>query len=92
MEKPIINRSKILIPLLILSIALIFSLSMDNVSATPGDKIYVNGTSGNDSWDGQSLIYNNITGSGPKSSIKNAIGTLNINGTIYIANGQYKGS
>ena len=56
---------------------------MNTVSAADNDTIYVavNGSDSNDgfSWDT------------PKLSIKNATGTLNTNGTIHIANGEYKG-
>ncbi len=86
------NNSKITIPILLLSLALVFTFGAHAVSAAPGDTIYVNGSSGNDSWDGQSSAYNGTTGSGPKLSIKNATGTVNENGTVNIANGIYNGS
>ncbi len=83
-------RSKVfLISLVLLSLALIFSFSIDNVSAAPGDTIYVNGSSGNNFWDGQSAIYNSTTGSGPKATITNATGTVANNGIIHIADGTY---
>ena len=59
---------------------------MGNVSAAPGDVIYVNG-SGNDSWDGQLAVWNGT--SGPKASIKNATGTVDNGGTVNIADGIY---
>ncbi|MEN6553016.1 MAG: hypothetical protein ABFC34_09040, partial [Methanobacterium sp.] len=65
--------------------------SYGNGSLTVLDKraiIYVN-TGGNDIWDGLSAIYNATTGSGPKATIKNAVGTVADNGTIYIAPGIY---
>lgn len=66
-----------------------FSYSIGNVSAAPGDTNYVNGSSGNDAWDGQSATHSGT--SGPKLSIKNATGTVNKNGTVNIANGVYTG-
>lgn len=52
--------------------------------------IYVNGSSGNDAWNGQSSTYQSgITG--PKKSIKNATGSINKYGTIKVANGVYSG-
>ena len=65
---------------------------MGNVSAASGDTIYVNGNStlGNDDWNGESATYQSGI-IGPKYSIKNATGTVNTNGQIYIANEQYKG-
>ena len=83
------NKTRILTSLLLLSLTLLLGLT--TVSAAPGDTIYVNGSSGNDSWDGQSATYNDTTKSGPKLSIKNATGTVNTNGIIHIANGQYTG-
>ena len=63
---------------------------MGTVAAAPGDTIYVNGTSGNDDWDGQSAVFTSGT-NGPKLSIKNATKTVNAGGTVKIANGQYTG-
>ncbi len=63
---------------------------MGTVSADPGI-IYVNNTGGNDTWDGQSSVYDNVTGSGPKLSIKNATGTVTTNGVVNIADGVYAG-
>ena len=71
---------------MLLSLTLLFCLT--TVSAAPGDTIYVSG-SGNDSWDGSSTTHTDKTLIGPKLSIKNATGTVNTNGTIHIANGQY---
>ncbi len=51
--------------------------------------IYV-GPGGNDAHDGQSAIWNGT--SGPKSTIKNATGTVLDMGTIILANGVYTGS
>ena len=73
---------------MLLSLTLLFCLT--TVSASSGDTIYVN-TVGNDSWDGQSATQISGTTTGPKLSIKNATGTVNTNGTIHIANGQYTG-
>ena len=87
-RQAITNKTRILIPLLLLSLTLLFCLT--TVSAASGNNIYVN-TEGNDSWDGQSVVYNSTTKSGPKLSIKNATGTVNKGGTIHIANGQYTG-
>ena len=74
-----------------IALTLIFSYGMGNVAAAnPGDTIYVNGSSGNDTWDGQSIIYNGT--SGPKQTITNATQTITNNGTIYIASGTYNES
>ena len=76
---------------MILSLALIFNFCIGGVSAASGDIIYVNGSSGNDSWDGLSSTW--ISGTkGPKLSIKNATGTVNSGGTVNIADGDYKGA
>jgi uncharacterized repeat protein (TIGR01451 family) len=63
---------------------------LSTVSADPGI-IYVNNATGNDSWDGQSATYTSGL-NGPKLSIKNATLTVNPNGIITIANGQYAGT
>jgi hypothetical protein len=83
------GRNRILIPFIFLILLTFTCISA--ASAAPGDTIYVNGTGGNDSWDGQSDIYNSTTGSGPKLSIRNATGTVNSNGTVHIADGVYSG-
>lgn len=77
--------TKTFIPLLLISLTLISCLT--TVSADPGI-IYVNNATGNDSWDGQSATYTSGL-NGPKISIKNATKTVNPNGIITIANGQY---
>ncbi|MGB7969813.1 MAG: Ig-like domain-containing protein [Methanobacterium sp.] len=66
----------------------IFSYSLGNVAAATNNTIYVNGSSGNDSWDGQLAIWNGT--SGPKATIKNATGTVSTGGTVYIADGTYE--
>jgi uncharacterized repeat protein (TIGR01451 family) len=77
---------------LFLTLTLVFVASMGAVSAASGDNIYVNASSGDDNYDGLSAIYNSSTGSGPKLTIKNATGTVNSNGVVYIADGQYNGA
>jgi predicted outer membrane repeat protein len=57
---------------------------MGTVLAAPGDTVYVNGSGGQDTNDGSSWLS-------AKQSIKNATGTVNSNGTVNIANGQYTG-
>ncbi len=64
--------------------------SVNDVSANPG-VIYVNDSSGNDSWDGESDVWDGIGITGPKKSIKNATGTVNDGGIVNIADGVYSG-
>ncbi|WP_424355578.1 hypothetical protein [Methanobacterium sp. MBAC-LM] len=90
LKRVIKGEKRILIPLMILSLALIFNFCISGVSAASGDIIYVNGSSGNDSWDGLSAAWTSGT-NGPKLSIKNATGTINNGGTVKIADGDYKG-
>lgn len=87
-KQKITKPNNLLISVMVLmGLVMIFSYSMGNVSAaTPGDTIYVN-ASGNDNWDGLNSSYNGT--SGPKATIKNAVATVNINGTVNIANGTY---
>ena len=65
----------------------IFSYGMGNVSAANAPTIYVNGSSGNDTWNGQIAVWNGTTG--PKATVTNAKGTVNNNGTVYIADSTY---
>ncbi len=85
------GEKRILILLMILSLSLIFNFCVSGVSAAPGDIIYVNGSSGNDSWDGLSSTWTSGI-KGPKLSIKNATGTVNSGGTVNIADGTYAGT
>ena len=78
------NNSKITIPILLLSLALVFTFGTHAVSAADNDTIYVNSSGGNDSWDG-------LSWGTAKLSIKNATGTVNVNGTVNLANGIYNG-
>jgi hypothetical protein len=74
--------------LVLVGLVFIFSYGFSNVAAASGDVIYVNGSSGNDSWNGLNSSY--VDGiNGPKATIGNAIGSVNNNGTVYIANGTY---
>lgn len=58
---------------------------MGSVSAASEDMIYVNGSSGNDSWDG-------LTPETAKLTIKNATGSVNTGGSVFIASGTYSGT
>ena len=66
-------------------------LSTVNTVSADQSIIYVSDLTGNDSWNGESSIWDDLTMSGPKKSIKNATGTVTGGGTINIANGQYSG-
>lgn len=83
-KKQIITRkTKLFISVLLLCLAFFACLSA--VSAADNDTIYVNATGGDDNNNGTSWEY-------AKLSIKNATGTVNLNGIIYIANGIYQGA
>lgn len=79
------NKNFFLFSLLVIFFILIFTIS----TASAATNIYVNGTSGNDNWDGTSPTY---TGGsvGPKKSINNASKTVDDDGAVRIANGIYK--
>ena len=77
------------IALVFIGLVVIFSCGISNVSAA-GNTVYVNASGGNDSWDGLSATHSG-TLSGPKLSIKNATGTIDADGTVNIADGQYTG-
>ena len=82
--------SLIMFTFVLIGLVFIFSYGIGNVTAVSGDTIYVNGSSGQDNWDGQIAVWNGT--SGPKASIKNATGTVNNGGIINIADGVYSGA
>ncbi|MGB9980668.1 beta strand repeat-containing protein, partial [Methanobacterium sp.] len=66
-------------------------LSTVNTVSADQSMIYVSDLIGDDDWNGESSIWDELTSSGPKKSIKNATGTVTNGGTINIANGRYLG-
>lgn len=80
-------KYKALVTLLILG--MIITAASSSCAATDNNNIYVS-TQGNDSWNGQSAIYDITTGNGPKATITSAINTVANNGSIYVASGTYK--
>ena len=85
------GKHLMIITLISISLALIFSYCVGNAYAADSNTIYVNAASGNDSWNGQSATYQPNTNNGPKLTIQNATVTISANGTINIANGIYTG-
>ncbi|ADZ09742.1 conserved repeat domain protein [Methanobacterium lacus] len=79
------KRKAILLPLLLLSLGLIFNVSVTDVSATPVNTIYVNGSGGSDASDGSTWLL-------AKKTINNATGTAKSNGRVQIARGTYNES
>ena len=71
-----------------LLMGLAFFVNMDTASAA--SSIYVNVTSGSDTYDGQSAIYNGT--SGPKKTINGGVTVVDANGIVNIANGVYTGT
>lgn len=78
-------KYKAIISLLIL----VMVIATASSSWAAANTIYVS-AQGNDSWNGQSPMYNTTTGDGPKATITNAINTVADNGTVYVASGTYK--
>ena len=76
------------ISLLLLGIGILLTFGVNTCAATTSSGIYVNGSSGNDNWNGLNSAYTSGS-NGPKATIKNATDTVNTNGTIYITNGIY---
>ena len=70
-----------------MGIVFIFSYGMGNVSAAPVT-IYVNGSSGNDGWNGLNSTWTSGL-NGPKATISNAVNTVTTNGTVNVASGTY---
>jgi len=85
------SHKKVLITLILLFSITFIALSTITTVSASSSVIYVNGSSGNDAWDGQYTVWRVGTLSGPKKSIKNATGTVTEGGTVHIANGQYTG-
>lgn len=83
--KRIVNRYKLLLPLLLLVIAVTCSYGINTASAVPS-QIYVSNT-GSDAWNGQAPTWNGVDG--PKQTIKNAANTVTTGGTVHIQNGTY---
>ena len=81
------NNKLIILPILVIGLAIIFSFNIQSVAAADSSTIYVN-SSGNDNYNGQYVDY--VGGvNGPKKTIKNAVNTVNDGGTVNIANGVY---
>lgn len=76
------KRKAILLPLLFLSLFLLFTVSVKDVSATSSSTIYVNDSGGSDASDGSTWLL-------AKKTIKNATGTAKSNGRVQIARGTY---
>lgn len=70
---------------ILFGLSLTISLNVNCVSASSAG-IYV-APNGHDSWNGQSPTWNGK--SGPKKTIKNAVGTVSSGGTVFIAGGTY---
>lgn len=74
--------------LVFIGLLLIFSNGIGSASAASGNTIYVNTSSGNDTWNGLSAVYSG-NNTGPKATITDAIGSVENDGTVYIAQGTY---
>lgn len=75
----------LIISLILVTLAMIFSCGMGHAAAASGSVIYVNSVSGHDS-------NNGYTWKTAKLTIKNAVAAVKNGGTVNIANGNYIGS
>ncbi|MDP3034260.1 MAG: hypothetical protein Q8M97_04015, partial [Methanobacteriaceae archaeon] len=82
------KKTNILVMVMLL-MGLAFVVNMDTASAA--SSIYVNVTSGNDAWNGQSQFYTNGT-NGPKKTINGGVTVVDANGTVNLADGIYSGN
>ena len=73
--------------MVLIGLSVIFLSCVEDVAAANAPSIYVNGSSGNDSWDGQIAVWNGT--SGPKATINSGVNTVQYGGTVYIASGIY---
>jgi parallel beta-helix repeat protein len=81
-----VHRSSIFFVLIVLFLFAVSlaTLSTSNAAAT----LYVNGTSGNDTYDGTSPTW--VSGTiGPKKTIQNASNSVDTSGTVNVASGTY---
>jgi autotransporter family porin len=86
------NSTKLFkIGLFLFGIGIIFSLGINTSAAANPSNIYVNGSSGNDNWNGLNSTYSSGS-NGPKATITNATGTVTSKGTVHIASGIYNES
>lgn len=83
------NMNKLLILVFVFSMTFVLASNVNEASAS-SSTIYVNNSGGNDSWNGESAVWNG-TDVGPKKSIKNATGTVTENGTVFVEEGTYTG-
>ena len=82
------SKNLIKISLLLLGIGIMFSCSVNTISAASTSNVYVN-THGSDTWNGLNATWVKGTLNGPKATIKNATATVKSGGIVYIANGTY---
>jgi hypothetical protein len=75
------------IPLLIISMIVIFSFGFHSVNAADTSHIYIN-PSGNDAWNGQSITHTS-SNVGPKKTIQSGVSTISSGGVLRIASGTY---
>lgn len=79
-----VDIKSILFLILLLSIGTVICMQTSSAAT-----IYVNNATGDDAHDGLSPTYNGT--SGPKLTIKDAVNTVNVGGTVHIADGRYTG-
>ena len=79
-------RNIFFLVLVLITFFTIFNIS--SVNAAPST-VYVNGSGGDDHYDGLSPVYDHDTGSGPKQHIQPAITDVGTDGTIHVAEGTY---
>lgn len=83
------KKSIVMFLMVLIGICIVFSYGIGNVSAVSTSKIYINSTTGNDAWNGQSAIWDGTNG--PKRSIKGGVSAVSDGGTVEIDNGKYTG-
>lgn len=75
---------------IILIISLLLFAALSTLSASnAASNIYVNGSSGNDDWDGTNATYQGGI-IGPKATIQNGTNTVDDSGTVNVADGTYQ--
>lgn len=87
-----INRSRMLtVSMLLIGLAVVFTFGIGTVAADQS-QIYVNDSSGDDTWNGEAAVWDGLTLFGPKKTIQSGVSTVLNGGTVNIADGVYSGT
>jgi predicted outer membrane repeat protein len=84
------RSSLMMFALVLIGLVIIFSYSVGNVSAAP-NTVYVNGSSGLDTYDGSAPVHTGTGNVGPVADLTTGIANVQAGGTVQVASGLYTG-